>query len=501
MRTDDLSHVPTDIPVRKGRADAKARGSIVTEGAFDRGSFGADWEALLAPSGGLEGAGDDLAAPWRCDVAPASLHPGRVEEGDARLLTYGAHLPAHMVQERFRWAARQGYPLWLWPDISVSRWEAALRAIEESLRHALTGRAAPGLLDGDPEVMGVACYTSGTGPLLGYWARRGLVTATRPIAGLLEVHLRHNARRTARLTAEATGLAAAFARHQRLPIVFLKGAHTAHTYFPAPEARPLADIELLARPVDQPTIAKMLERRGYERATDRRAAHSQFHWRRPEVPREPRTLGFVHADDPWSVNIHQSLNRQGPWDRALILLDDVVTGDMLRPWGPCGDAAVLRQPLLLLHLAVQSVAGFERLSLLRLAELAMVVRRDTAMGLLSWPAFLDMADRVGATGAVFPALHLCEELAPGTIPHPVLARVRRQTPIRVQRFVARLTPANAQRLVRYSLTEKFMWATSRRAIVRQLATEIMPARWHPLIALFDTPPGRSRKAVSRTLPR
>ncbi|MDB5584374.1 MAG: hypothetical protein JWR80_9550 [Bradyrhizobium sp.] len=482
-----------------GRRDADHRARKVTEGAYERGGFGADWAGLLAPSGDPEAAGDDLTAPSGRGAVPASPSAVRAQESGGLLIADDGLLPEHMVRERFRWAARQGYPTWLWPDISIRSWEAALAAIEDSLRHALTGTTAARPLDGDPEVMSVACYTSGTGPLLGYWARRGLVTATPAIAAVLDVHLRHNVRRTARLTAEATGLASALARHQRLPIVVLKGAHTAHAYFPAPETRPLADIDLLAHAADQPLIAKMLERRGFEAAAPSHSVRSQSRWRRPDVAVEPKTLGFVHAEDPWSVDIHLSLDRSGPSHAATIRLDELAKGDMLGPWPPCRDAAVLRQPLLLLHLTVQSFGGFEHLSLLRLLELAMVVRQDTATGLLSWPAFFDMADRIGATGAAFPALQLCEMLVPGTIPPAVLASVRRRAPIRVQHFVARLTPANAQRLVRYSLTEKFMWARSRRAIVRQLAADIMPAGWRPFAALFDGLPGHGRTALSRTL--
>ena len=56
------------------------------------------------------------------------------------------------------------------------------------------------------------------------------------------------------------------------------------------------------------------------------------------------------------------------------------------------------------------------MSLLRLVELVLVIRKDCAAGLLCWDAFLAMAERTGSLGFAFPALKLCDELAPGTVP-------------------------------------------------------------------------------------
>lgn len=410
-------------------------------------------------------------------------------------------LSPDLVRQRFRWAARQGYPAWLWPEVPVARWHAALVAIEEALRDVLDGRIASHPLDGDPEAMSVACYTSGVGPLLGHWAQLGLVTATPRVAAMLSRHLRHNKARTALLTAETVKLARALAGHQGLSVVILKGMHSAHAYFPAPGTRPMSDIDLLVRAADAAVIDKMLERRGFEPRPATPGPPAQREWCRPDVAREPKTLSYVHAEDPWSLDVQSSLDRRYATGARTIRLDAAATGDMLAPWQLCPEARVLRQPLLLLHLALHASCGFQSLTLLRLTELVMVARADSASGALSWPAFIDMADQLGALGLVYPALHLSEKLAPGTIPSAVITAARDRTPQAVSRFVEQLRPASAQRVVRYSLAEKFMWTTSRRALVRQVVSDIVPPGANSASALAARYGARAWKLVRRTVTR
>nr|WP_299853777.1 nucleotidyltransferase family protein [Sphingomonas bacterium] len=363
------------------------------------------------------------------------------------------------------------------------------------MRCALRGEDPARPLDGDPSAMGLACYTSGLGPLLGFWAGQGRVSASRDIAAVLDLHLRHNRVRTRRLAAEARALCVALAGHQRLSVTLLGGLHTGPIYFPAPETRPLSDLDLMVEARDGPVIAAMLARRGFDPAIGA-STRPPRRWVRPEVSAHPRTLDYLHADDPWSVDLHLSLDRLGPAGINALRFDRPETHGMREPWPVCSEAMVLSQPLLLLHLAVRASRDFRNLTLLRLVELALVVRHDEAAGRLSWPAFVALAERVGALGAAYPALRLCEQLVSGTVPPDVLESAWRRAPAVARRFVERLTPASAHRVTRYSITEKIMWATSRRSALRQLGAQLVSSDANPLSVFF---PGH-RQADDRFQP-
>jgi hypothetical protein len=409
-------------------------------------------------------------------------------------------LTPEAVRERFRWATRQGHPMWLWPNVTIERWQSALVGIERALRGVLTGRPAPRPLDGDSEAMSVACYTSGTGPLLGFWAKQGLVDATPAVAAVLDLHLRHNKPRMDLLTAETRDLAAAFGA-RGVTVTLLKGLHTAHAYFPAPETRPVSDIDLLVNPSDEAAASAILSHQGYRAGPASRGPPPQRDWRRPGVAIEPKSLGFVHADDPWAVDTQTSLDRRYSPGAPMIRLDGAATGAMREPWALAPQATVLRQPLLLLQIAIHASCGFQSLNLLRLVELALIVRRDSDAGLLHWSEFQAMAERYGALGLIYPALRLCERLVPGTIPPEIVARSRQHAPASVRHVVDRLTPANAQRVVRYSMAEKFMWTGSRLAAARQLVSDIVPPGIDSVSALFAIYKKRAWKIARQTLTR
>jgi hypothetical protein len=408
-------------------------------------------------------------------------------------------LPPGAVRARFAWAARQGQPMWLWPDLATEEWHRALLSIEQVLRATLTGRQAIMTLDGDAEAISVACYTSGTGPLLGFWLERGMIAANPPVAAVLERHLRHNRLRMDRLTTETVALASALTS-AGVGVTLLKGLHTLR-YFPEPGARPVSDIDLLVAEADQPLLAEIMRAFGYQPGLISRGPPPQQEWRRPEIPVEPRTLCFVHADDPWSVDVQASLNRRYAPGAPMIRLDDELAGASRTAWSAVPEADVLAQPLLLLQLAVHASCGFQSLTMVRLVELALIIRCDVAAGLLSWNAFLALAGRLEALGLIYPALRLCEMLVPGTIPAEILARCAALTPAAVRQVVDRLTPANAQRVVRYSIAEKFMWSGSWLGMARQLLSDVVPPGIGSPSDLFGIYRKRAWKIARQTLTR
>lgn len=159
-------------------------------------------------------------------------------------------LTSEQVRSRFRWALQQGNPQWLWPQITQAGWQLALEEIEQTLRRVLAGKTGQLGLKAGPLEIGIAAYTSGMGPLLGYWAGAAKVSADEPIHKIIRSHFTHNhdrmndlARHASRLVGELTAAG--------VGVTLLKGMHTAFSFFPTPGSRPLSDIDLRIRAGDE----------------------------------------------------------------------------------------------------------------------------------------------------------------------------------------------------------------------------------------------------------
>lgn len=385
---------------------------------------------------------------------------------------HALELAPETVQQRFAWARRQGQPFWLWPDLRVERWRDALGQIEAVFQSALSAPGDRATLDGDEEALGIAGYTSGTGPLLGWWIKQDAIAAPPAVAELFALHLEHNQLRMRRMTHEAVQLAQLLSG-AGIEATVLKGMHTAHAYFPEPATRPASDIDLLVPAYAEDRAGEVLRSAGYLPGPCTPMPKAR-NWTRSGVASQPLSLAFVHADDPWSVDLQTTLNRRYSPGAPIVPLDEAYAESTPEPWPVARDAKVLTQPLLLLHLAVHACCGLSNLSLLRLVEIIFVIRRDTTCGLLIWSEFLAMAGRVGATGLIYPALKLCDALSPGIVPDAVLAATRVHVPASARRVIDPLAPADAQSLTRCSLSERFMWTGSLKWKARQLAVDLVP---------------------------
>jgi len=392
-----------------------------------------------------------------------------------------AALTANALSERFRQAKRRGTPAWLWPEISAEAWRAALHRIADISRHALDGRRAPYAATGDPVAFGLACYTAGMGPLLAWWHEHGLFDASEAIAGVIELHWRHNRARHHRLTAVATDIVERLAA-ARIAAVILKGLYTA-SYFPAPGTRPMADIDLLVDETDVAAAAEVLTTAGLMPGM---RGPRETHWR-PASDTRLHTLLFVHEDDPWSIDLHRSLDQFVAAGAPLARFDEAAPLHRVSPLPGMPAAKGLDQPLLLLHLAAHAGGALHNLTLLRLVELHFVIRRDEAAGRLSWRELVEVGTAIGALGYAYPAFQLGEALVPGTVPPWVIERCAAAAPQRVVCFVRTLTPATAQRVDRSSIAEHFMWTTGWAGTMRQLAADLMPVArsWRASWSIYE----------------
>ncbi|MGZ3272874.1 MAG: nucleotidyltransferase family protein [Caulobacteraceae bacterium] len=385
------------------------------------------------------------------------------------------------MRRRFAWARRQGRPAWLWPDVAIEAWRGALQGIEGVIAAILAGEQSVGL-EGEPDAVGLAGYTSGMGPLLGLWREQGRLRTSQPLATVLARHLAHNRLRAARMEAAAVEIVGRLS-DRGLQALVLKGSHTGPAYFPEPGVRPASDIDLLVAEGDASAAEAVMQGCGLA-FKGRNPWESS--WVPPSARGEPRSLTYVHAEDPWSIDLHNGLSisvGRGTPVADLGLARPMASGGR---WPVDRRAGVLDQPLLLLHLAAHAGAGWQNLTLLRQVELVLVIRQDLAAGRLSWPDFLDIGGRTGALGYAYPALRLADKLAPGLVPDVVLNHCAGRAPKAVRQAVERVRPATAQRIERNSVGEHFMWAEGWAGRLRLLASDILPAvRWPEFRRIYE----------------
>ena len=357
----------------------------------------------------------------------------------------------------------------LWPDVSASAFGAAQREMVRVTAAVLADASSPVRLELSPETdtraLGVAASAAGMGPLLGFWCATGRIDAPQSVVDLLATHLDHGRRRAARLRHELERILVPFAE-RGIEVLVLKGTDTAYRFFPEPGTRPSSDLDLLVAPHDVAAARSVLVNLGFAEE----AGHGDRYrstWSLPSVD-GVRSLELAHADNPWSVDLHVSLDREMFPDRPMTFgtptpepRDGEVWHEFSRP------VRVLREPLLLAYLAAHTSSHFYAITLVRLVELVLVARCDFRKD--NWPAFEDLVRRTGTGRFVFPALYFAERLAPGTMDVRVLEEVAAAAPRWLRRKVRATTPASAQRLYPYPFGERFLWATSLKEVLVELA--------------------------------
>ena len=169
----------------------------------------------------------------------------------------------------------------------------------------------------EPMPLSLACYTSGVGPLLGWWLERGLLSASAEIAELLSLHL-GEARRRASSTEEQSRNVVSALVDAGLPMVVLKGGHTAYAYFTDPATRPSSDLDVLVPPDRRAEAEDVLATSGLKCVGRSRR---ELSWADAGTSREPRSVWLAHGDDPWSVDLHHSLDFSASAGAALVRLE------------------------------------------------------------------------------------------------------------------------------------------------------------------------------------
>jgi len=381
-------------------------------------------------------------------------------------------LASDAIERRFRWARTQGHPKWLWPDVQPSEWRVAMSELERVAVLLLAGERPVRLAGTDAariRALGVAAYTSGLGPWLGWHVERGTLETDANVRAMLEQHLLHGRRRSRRMD-DALNDVVALLREHDIGSTILKGAHTAHTYFMEPGLRPMTDIDVLVSDADVRKAEKVLEASGFEQRTAARQRRPhRSDWRPPGSPGSLRSLTLTHAEDPYTIDLHATLDMDFFGVRT-IPFGQPMTTDLTRF---TNGATALRQPLLLVHHATHASQGLHGLTLIRLLELVLMIRRDVGTT-TSWEEISSLSRRLGADRFIYPAMALAEKLSPGTVDARLLERLAAASPPRLRGIVDGLTPSTAQRLDGLALDERFIWSSGAVEHTRRVIHMLVP---------------------------
>lgn len=381
------------------------------------------------------------------------------------------------IEARFRWARKQGHVGYLWPDVPVDAWRACVREIEHATRHVLAvdHRAVELVLPpgSDARAAGIAAFTSGMGPLLGHWISTGRLAAAADVASLLRLHLEHGRRRAAAMRAAL--LATLDLLGERgIETVVVKSAHTAGTYFEEPGARPAADIDLVVPSRRAAQAAKVLAAAGHVLLKAQRRPRKSD-WAPPGAPRVLRSIELTHADNPFTIELHDSIDRDFYGVRMLRLGQpgpgNTVPAPAIHP-----AALVLAQPWLTVFLAAHASEELHQLQLIRIVELVHVLQRDLAGGFTDWPELMSAIRFVDGMRFVCPAFELAEQLVPGIVHPAARAELQAAATPRMRRVLERMSPGTAQRLEGLSLDERFLWVGGPFEMLRRLALMVWPTR-------------------------
>jgi len=364
----------------------------------------------------------------------------------------------------------------LWPDLPGVDRRRAMAGIKAVVHSMLGGESRlPVLAAADAHearVLGVAAFTSGMGSLLGWWIEEGRVEASPPARELLGVHLRHGRRRSALLREQASRIARGMHASGLRPIL-LKGLHTGGEFFPHPSTRPAADIDILVSPTDRARGGAVLADLGFTEVL-RSVFGKRSEWSPSGSSPKMHSLELDHADNPWGVDLHETLGRW--YFRGIRRELGWEPFDTMRFTDVCGESVrVLDQPYLTAFLALHAGYDLARVLLVRLFELVLVIRDDTERGRLDWGDLASLIERAALGRFVYPALVLAEELAPGTVEAGLLRRIARDVSPRMHRVLDAVRRAEMGPLNEVSLDVKLAWAVGGKELLMNLSDILVPS--------------------------
>jgi hypothetical protein len=269
---------------------------------------------------------------------------------------------------------------------------------------------------------------------------------------------------------------------EQIAAIPLKGSLLATLFYAEPGLRPMNDLDLLVRPVDEPRMLGLLARLGYQLL-----ARSQKHLMlaRPESHGPVVSYTGEHPDNPRSLDLHTRLAEYF-WGIRYDLTEEAWADSA--PGRLQGvEARVLGPATLLHHLAIHasSDALARRLRLLHLADIALVADK---LSQADWERIVMGAQRRGEQRMVYPALLLTSRYYP-VVPAAVLRALRSGVP---PALLQQLDATNLDQLsfcntAPTTPAEKLRWFRPGYEQARALRHMLLPnpgelAHWYPNLA-------------------
>jgi hypothetical protein len=217
-------------------------------------------------------------------------------------------------------------------------------------------------------------------------------------------------------------------------------------------------------------------------------------WNPPDDDGRIRSFELWHARSKWKLELHDGLHFDYLIEQGVHLDRHAPVSGRLDALGV--PLRVPDQPLLTAMLATHLSGEPYQMRLLRLVELVLVVRQDTAAGTLDWSAVEALLDRAGALRFAWPAFALVEQLAPGTIDGRVLARSRDASTALARDVMRGYTPTAPILRRTVSLAERLMWTHGRRERARLLLRMLLPPRGTTLAGAVRVYHARIRRFAS-----
>lgn len=380
---------------------------------------------------------------------------------------------AEQIAERIAEFGRTKNPEALWPGLGERARVAACRELERVTRLVLSGHTGVALdasADHSPYALGIAGHTSGMGPVVGRWLEDGRVSTRTEMAAVFAEHLAQSRRRGARMEREVQPAVDALRNRGVVPVA-LKGFHTGRVYFDEPGARRMADVDLLVRPEQVPDAEAALREAGFIAET---AALRPY--KRDWVPAsaDPRlhSIELSHERSKWVLELHASLDRvHHPGATARL---DGERGNVETLKIGATELQVLSPALLVVYLACHGSQELDGIRLLRVFELASVIRRERDRGRLDWARVLELLRRTHTARFAYPALALANDLLPGIVDERVLELGWRESTWAARHTVVRLTPAGGS-LDERSVVRELMWTRGPVSVATRLLRNVWPA--------------------------
>ena len=316
--------------------------------------------------------------------------------------------------------------------------QVTLRKITETLAQELASptRIAPDWSEFEWIVARAVAAMHGASPLLSRALRwRGPAGWTE----FLEEQRAHTAKRHARIDRVPQRIDQC-AREAGIAAVALKGAalHAMGLYVVGD--RPMADIDLLVRPADAGSMARMLESLGYREA--------EKSWKeRVFEPVDERASGDLgeHCDNNVKIELHERICERLPW--RITDASELIFPAQPHP----GLNAYSSKASLMIHLLLHA-AGSMTTKALRLLHLNDIALLSSHMTESDWDEVLAYGSRGSRLWWAFPPLKLASRYYSSSIPNRVLTALAAECSYLLERV------ANHRTL--YDVSYSYLWVNA-----------------------------------------